>query len=54
MAAVTGPRTVAIMPVHLYGHPAPMDALVGLAQRHGLAIVEDACQADGAALAGGR
>lgn len=43
-AAVTT-RTVAIMPVHLYGQPADMTALSALAQRRNLAIVEDACQA---------
>ncbi len=42
-AAIT-PRTKAIMPVHLFGHPAPMDALMEIARRHGLAIIEDACQ----------
>ncbi|WP_431963893.1 DegT/DnrJ/EryC1/StrS family aminotransferase [Actinacidiphila sp. bgisy160] len=50
-AAVT-PRTVAIMPVHLYGHPAAMDKLMPIAERHGLAVVEDAAQAHGAALNG--
>jgi perosamine synthetase len=40
------------MPVHLYGHPAAMDRLGPLAERHGLAVVEDACQAHGATLAG--
>jgi dTDP-4-amino-4,6-dideoxygalactose transaminase len=48
-AALT-PRTAAIMPVHLFGHPAAMDALVPLAQSRGLAIVEDAAQAVGARL----
>jgi dTDP-4-amino-4,6-dideoxygalactose transaminase len=43
-AAVT-PRTVGIMPVHLYGHPADLDALQAIADRHGLALFEDACQA---------
>jgi dTDP-4-amino-4,6-dideoxygalactose transaminase len=52
VAAAIGPRTAAIMPVHLYGHPAAMDRLVPLARRHGLAILEDACQAHAAALAG--
>ena len=47
-----GPRTAAVMPVHLYGHPAPMGALAQLARRHGIALVEDACQAHGAALDG--
>lgn len=50
-AAVTR-RTAAIIPVHLYGHPAAMDCLVPLAQRHGLALIEDAAQAHGAALHG--
>ncbi len=52
VAAAVGPRTAAIMPVHLYGHPAAMDRIVPLAERHGLAVVEDACQAHGAALGG--
>jgi dTDP-4-amino-4,6-dideoxygalactose transaminase len=43
-AAVT-PRTAAIMPVHLYGQAADMPALVAIAERHSLAIVEDCCQA---------
>ena len=46
--AAVGPRTVAIMPVHLYGHPADMDALQSIASRHGLAVLEDAAQAHGA------
>jgi perosamine synthetase len=52
VAAAIGPRTVAIMPVHLYGHPAAMDRIMELADRHSLAVVEDAAQAHGAALAG--
>jgi dTDP-4-amino-4,6-dideoxygalactose transaminase len=48
VAAAVGPRTVAIMPVHLYGHPADMTTLTALAERHGLAVVEDAAQAHGA------
>jgi len=46
------PRTRAIVPVHLYGHPAPMDGVVALAGAHGLAVVEDAAQAVGASWAG--
>lgn len=45
-------RTVGIMPVHLYGHPADMNSLVALAQKHGLHIFEDAAQAHGASLNG--
>jgi dTDP-4-amino-4,6-dideoxygalactose transaminase len=46
-AAIT-PRTKAILPVHLYGHPYDMDALMDIAHRHHLVIIEDACQAVGA------
>jgi perosamine synthetase len=46
-AAVT-PRTVGIVAVHLYGHPADMDALRSIASRHGLFLLEDAAQAHGA------
>jgi perosamine synthetase len=46
------PRTAAIVVVHLHGLPADMDALGALADRHGLAIVEDAAQAHGATLHG--
>jgi len=48
------PRTKAILPVHMRGAPADMTALAGLAERHGLVLVEDACQAAGASFAGRR
>ncbi|MBE1533082.1 DegT/DnrJ/EryC1/StrS family aminotransferase [Actinomadura algeriensis] len=51
-AAAITPRTAAIMPVHLYGHPAAMGRFAALAERHGLALVEDAAQAHAAALDG--
>lgn len=46
--AVMTPRTRAIMPVHLFGQPCDMDAVLELAKRHNLIIIEDACQAHGA------
>ncbi len=46
-AAIT-PHTKAVMPVHLFGLPCEMGAITAIAQQHGLAIIEDACQAHGA------
>ena len=43
--ALVGPSTAAIMPVHLYGQPADIPALARVADRHGLALIEDCCQA---------
>lgn len=48
------PRTKALMPVHLYGHPADISALASLCAKHGLKMIEDAAQAHGAALHGRR
>ncbi|MEK3883093.1 DegT/DnrJ/EryC1/StrS family aminotransferase [Paenibacillus sp. PL2-23] len=46
------PRTKALLPVHIFGQPADMDALQSIAERHNLLIIEDACQAIGAAFKG--
>lgn len=46
-AAIT-PRTKAIMPVHLFGYPCDMTAILAIAERHGLAVIEDSAQAVGA------
>jgi perosamine synthetase len=51
-AAIT-PRTKAILPVHIFGYPADMPAFERIARKHGLALVEDACEALGAKHADG-
>ena len=48
------PRTRALLPVHLYGHMADVEALASIADRHGLLILEDAAQSHGAESAAGR
>lgn len=52
-AAVT-PATKAIIPIHLYGQPADMDPIMAIARKHGLMVLEDACQAHGAEYKGKR
>lgn len=46
------PKTKAILPVHLYGHPVDMDALMKVAKRHNLMVIEDCAESHGAAVRG--
>ncbi|MGD9804349.1 MAG: DegT/DnrJ/EryC1/StrS family aminotransferase [Hyphomicrobiaceae bacterium] len=48
------PRTKVILPVHLYGHPANMPAIMSIAERHELTVIEDAAEAHGAEIGGRR
>lgn len=52
VARLIGPRTRAVMPVHLHGNPCDLPGLARLAARNGLAVIQDACQAVGAAVDG--
>lgn len=48
LAAAITPATRAILPVHIYGQPAAMDAIMALGRQHGIPVIEDAAQAHGA------
>lgn len=50
--AAISPRTRAILPVHIFGNPCDMGSIMDIAERHGLVVIEDACQAHGAAVNG--
>jgi dTDP-4-amino-4,6-dideoxygalactose transaminase len=52
LAAWTGPRPRAVIPVHLYGHPADLPAILEVARRHDLVVIEDCAQSHGATLDG--
>lgn len=54
LESVITPKTKAIIPVHLYGQPADMDPILAIAKKHGLVVIEDACQAHGAEYKGRR
>lgn len=54
LAAKITPKTRAIMPVHIYGHPVDMDPVMELAEKHGIFVLEDAAEAHGAEYKGRR
>jgi len=54
LARAIGPRTAAIVPVHLHGTPCRMPEILAVAERHGLVVVEDCAQAHGASIDGKR
>ncbi len=54
LAGAFSPRTKAVIPVHLYGHPADLGAIIALADQHGVPVIEDCSQAHGARWRGHR
>jgi dTDP-4-amino-4,6-dideoxygalactose transaminase len=52
LASAVGPRTRAIISVHLYGHPADLDQIMEISRRHGIAVIEDCAQAQEATING--
>lgn len=52
MESAVTQQTKAVIPVHLYGHPADMESIIGVARRHGLWVIEDCAQSHGAAIEG--
>ncbi len=52
VAGLVTPRTRAIIPVHLFGHPVDMDRLLPIARRHGLVVIEDCAESHGATVRG--
>ncbi|MDP9311063.1 MAG: DegT/DnrJ/EryC1/StrS family aminotransferase, partial [Chloroflexota bacterium] len=52
LAAAITPRSKAILPVHLYGRPAPIRGIMAIAEQHGLPVIEDCAQSQGAMVAG--
>ena len=52
LAAAVTPETKAVIPVHLYGHPADLEAILAITRRHGLWLIEDCAQAHGALFGG--
>jgi perosamine synthetase len=54
VASTIGPRTRAVIPVHVFGRPCDMSAIMAIAKRHQLTVIEDACEAIGASIDGQR
>jgi dTDP-4-amino-4,6-dideoxygalactose transaminase len=54
LEAAIGPRTRAVVPIHIYGQPADMDPILEISERHGITVIEDSAQAHGAEYKGKR